>query len=88
MGGWLLDWRRGVAHGPGEGEGAVGEVGEWLMEMGRRVGLMEEEEEEEVEEVEEAEEEEDWWLMEALRGWLGGGFEGLGGAGAGFLAKR
>jgi hypothetical protein len=66
----------------------VGEVGEWL-EMGRVVGLRDwEEPEEEVEVVEEEEEAEDWWLVEVLRGWLGGGFEGLGGAGAGFLAER
>ena len=39
-------------------------------------------------EVGEEEEAEDWWLVEVLRGWLGGGFEGLGGAGAGFLAER
>lgn len=73
MGGWLLEWRLGVAHGCEVGE--VGEVGEWL-DRGLGVGLRDwDEPEEEV------------WFSE-LQGWLGGGFVGLGGAGACFLVPE
>lgn len=70
IGGWLLEWRRGVAHGWETGE--VGEVGEWL-DRGLGVGLRDWDEPEE-----------EAWFTE-LQGWLGGGFVGLGGAGACFL---
>jgi len=73
IGGWLLEWRLGAAHGCAVGE--VGEVGEWL-DRGLGEGLRDWDEPEEVE-----------WFTE-LQGWLGGGFEGLGGAGACFLVPE
>lgn len=74
IGGWLLEWRLGVAHGCEVGE--VGEVGEWL-DRGLGVGLRD---------WDEPEEEEVWFTE--LQGWLGGGFVGLGGAGACFLVPE
>ena len=58
--------------------GEVGEVGEWL-DRGLGVGLKHWDEPEEEEVV--------VWFTE-LQGWLGGGFVGLGGAGACFLVPE
>ncbi len=72
MVGWLLEWRRGVVLVWACGCVGLRLVGEWL-ESGLGEGLR------------------DWGVPEEacctdwLAGWPGGGFNGLGGAGAGFL---
>lgn len=69
MGGWLLDWRRGVVEG-----WEMGEVGEWLEEeRGLGEGLRDW-----------PWPEKGWWLV-GLLDWPEGGLSGLGGAGAGFF---
>lgn len=76
-GGWLGAWIGGwlLEWRLGVAHGCeVGEVGEWL-DRGLGVGLKDWDEEEEV------------WFTE-LQGWLGGGFVGLGGAGACFLVPE
>lgn len=68
-----MEWRLGVADGCEVGE--EGEVGEWLG-GGLAVGLRDWDEPED-----------EAWFVE-MQGWLGGGFDGLGGAGACFLVPE